>query len=616
MTHTPSKWKRHIDALSPRIGKPGREFADAFLTDNDDDDALTALLLGAELALLDGEAEGALLDSLFYLSVSLFYADMRGSGLVRVTDIERDVRAPGGEGVETVPAHLDSPDSLARRSALVGTELRGATPIVTAPGGYQLQRRAENHANVLAQVQRILDGTQAPVAPAKSREISSGLSDEQRAAVGTSLQSNLALITGGPGTGKTFVAAAVLQALLDDGYRAGEIALCAPTGKAAYRLAQSLRAQASDSDDALLEIAAGARTLHRLLGYSADGTRHRHHRNNPISEKVVLLDESSMVSMRLFRELLNALPEGVRLIMSGDPDQLPPVEPGGAVFTDLIEAAERGAPIALARLTYSFRVAEGAGGAGVLSFARSLIEKSDATRLQIRSSFDELSFAGTEQIKIDGRAAQVEVLAWIDAQMQSCPAMQALLEDRGSAAADTIESALRESGQFQVLCAFRHGADGSTGINEAKLRAGTSSWEPGLALPPGTPVIVRSNDYDSMLFNGDTGVVARNERGGLAVYFESERGVRGFQWDAISTNIEPAWAITIHKSQGSEYDRVCVTLGRLREGFHNQQLVYTAVTRAKEAVLLLCTDETLSYARDHYTRLPAGLVDDLPTDRQ
>lgn len=377
----------------------------------------------------------------------------------------------------------------------------------------------------------------------------------QRQAARVALTRRLCLVSGGPGTGKTHTLARIIGLLRqrEPGLR---IALAAPTGKAAARMGEALRT-------AGVAVAEEAQTLHRLLGMRADGSGFYWNGDRPLAADLLVVDEASMIDLSLMAHLLAALPAPARLILLGDRDQLAAVE-AGAVFADLC-ASERLAPC-VATLSTNFRFGA-ASGIGRLA---------EALR------------AGSAGAAIDRLRLGGEDLGW-----QEEGAGRALI---GAASAGYAPYLAAVAGglapvelfelfsRFRVLCALRNDV---TVVNRAL----------GDALAPGLPVMVVRNDPLLRLFNGDIGLVLADPADGeLKACFLDEAGAPRWIPVVRLPAWEPAWAMTVHKSQGSEFDQVLLALPAIAARVATRELVYTAVTRAKAHVELRAEEATLRAA--------------------
>lgn len=490
------------------------------------------------------------------------------------------------------------------------------------------------------------------------------LTREQRRAVLAAVTRPLAAISGGPGTGKTSIVVTILRVLLRLGFSREAIALAAPTGKAAHRMGSSIAANLrgiadpAPEDRALLDRLPEARTLHRLLGYSPAGDRFRHHENNRLAEEVVIVDEASMIDLFVFDRLVRAVRPEAHLVLLGDADQLPSVE-AGAVFRELLPPDDADADPryrSAVRLTESFRMDPGQPeGMAILTVARAI----HAGRLDgvlpgsgmPAGAADPLTQAGLPPpageavtatgIAIERRAraadvefTKVELLDGGAGKRKGGEAQERklLLErwfglhasvdrwsDRifhrsggkfGEADERELEEAFRHHGSFRILCLVR-GHGGGTGVEAVNAAlhelAGAKNPGPG----PGEPVLVRRNDYERELFNGDQGLVLRVKDGTGKVrpmaVFPGQEGYRAFPLDAMRGDLDLAWAMTVHRSQGSEFERVLVFLPEQDGPLLTREILYTAATRAKRSVVFVGSADLLRVAADRPIRRDSGI---------
>lgn len=387
----------------------------------------------------------------------------------------------------------------------------------------------------------------------------------------------LQLITGGPGTGKTHGVLRMLISLANEAHarsRILQIALAAPTGKAAARLAGSVRAQLSTLDAteaAATMIPRDAFTLHRLLGLSPNRAGAKFHRAAPLPFDVVVVDEVSMVDLPLMVKVVDALPEDAMLILLGDPDQLSAVE-AGDVLGALVDAA-RQPPLSRCHthLTQSYRFGE---GSRLRQLADAIVDNDADAALAILHHGDEV-----RMIAGDARHARV-----IDYAVET---YRAILD------APALPQALQAANRFRVLTALRHGPSGNLALDRAieqrlKRRAGAradAQWWRGRLL------MITANRAELGLFNGDVGVVWPDAAGDPKVWFDGADGMPRALPPAALPSFEGAFALTVHKAQGSEFDSVALVLGAETRVL-TRELLYTGVTRAR-STLHIYGDETL-----------------------
>jgi exodeoxyribonuclease V alpha subunit len=406
----------------------------------------------------------------------------------------------------------------------------------------------------------------------------------QAQAVATAVRRRLAIVAGGPGTGKTTTIARIVAVLCELEDRP-LIALAAPTGKAAARLTEAVRQAAGELDvpapvrAQLRELEAS--TLHRLLGWRPDShSRFRHHRGNRLPHDVVIVDESSMVSLSLMARLVDAVRPSARLVLVGDPAQLTSIE-AGAVLGDVVGPGTGDGVVVLER----GRRYEAGGGIARLAEA---VHAGDAD-----AAIAVLQEAAPDVRWVPVDAAAGEPVGVRERAVDAGRAVTAAARDgRG-------EDALTALGRFRLLCAHRRGPYGVATWN-ARIEtwlgtAGEGPWY------PGRPLLVLENDYELRLFNGDTGVVVTaGDR--VAAVFDRAR----FAPTRLGP-VETVYAMTVHKSQGSQFGCVAVLLPDPDSPVLTRELLYTAVTRAQDELVLVGTEAAVRAAVGRPVARASGL---------
>jgi exodeoxyribonuclease V alpha subunit len=397
--------------------------------------------------------------------------------------------------------------------------------------------------------------------------------EEQREAAEIALAQGLTVLTGGPGTGKTTTVARLLALFAEQAELAGKaglrIALAAPTGKAAARLQEAVQLEVDRLQGIDRARVSGLRatTLHRLLGSRPDtSSRFRHHRGNRLPHDVIVVDETSMVSLTMMARLLEAVRPETRVLLVGDPDQLASVD-AGAVLADLVDGLDGRSDTRIASLRTSHRF-----GASIGELA-SAIRDGDADRAieVLRAGGPHIEWIGSEDLTEHLRKVLVP---------------HALRLRQAAIAGDTA-AALAALDEHRLLCAHRRGPYGVAHWNrqvERWLTEATADpiWSDWYV---GRPILVSANDYGLGLYNGDTGVTVQRDGGLRAIIAGAEEPLT-FATGRLS-DIETMHAMTIHKSQGSQANEVTVLLPPAKSRLLTRELLYTGVTRAKFKVRLV-----------------------------
>jgi exodeoxyribonuclease V alpha subunit len=510
------------------------------------------------------------------------------------------------------------------------------------------------------------------------------LNCEQQYALLSAVHRPFTVISGGPGTGKTSIVVSLLRMLARLGIEPEQVALAAPTGKAAHRLGQSVQThlaaidasgEADDVDARLLSELDGARTLHRLLGYSPARNDYYYHENNRLPHRVVIVDEASMIDLFLMERLVSAVDPSARFILLGDADQLPSVD-AGAVFRDLVPArvdasapwaalieggttaaestgSASGAPMSrhAVRLTTSYRMDPKSPAGGDILRAAQALNRGEVRGLfddsidgasgpiQVRESFDEVEGAGVEMLEPTPDAPALDPVLlngfvdwWYGRVLAALIEFRDLIQrsfefdgERFSEAASARLARLFEHfASFQVLAVTRVFATGSEQLNAAfharhlRFLGRSFPGQEAAEFAVGEPIIMLQNDYARGLFNGDQGlildvvrVVDGIRRVQTMAVFRREGEFVPFGLRALRPQIEHAFALTIHKAQGSEFNAVGIVLPAENLPLLTREILYTGMTRSRRSVLLVGGRERLTAASKNAVRRFSGIASKL-----
>ena len=642
--------------LAPLVARPGAVLA----WPAEAQDALAQLWAGLPVPLADWQAA------------------LQASGVVHV---------PGGGGLDAgqplvLSGTLVAPLLYLRRywgyECAVAQQVleRTASPALAAEPGANMDTCSHAGADSLRPwLERLFAPAEGVPVPALSESSKASASEEpdgsatdwQQLACAIAMRGRLSVITGGPGTGKTYTAARLLALLfaVDAEPERLRVALAAPTGKAAARLKQAIDAALGGLHQrlggaldlpALTQRMGAARTLHALLGARPDTRQFRHHAGNPLDVDVLIVDEASMVHLEMMAALLAALPPTARLVLLGDKDQLASVE-AGAVLGDLCQGAEAGrysaqtaqyalaatgqalppaflepgggttAP-ALAQHTVMLRTSRRFGGP-IGQLARAVNAGDDYTARQLLASDTRGALHSQEgatpasvlQLAVHGRAHAPRSTA--DAPPACFGSYLQLLAQRPSGAdpaqhADWVLRVLAAFDRFRLLCAVRDGEWGAAGLNRAVQGALESAgllhargeWY------AGRPVMVTRNDPALGVFNGDVGLAlpappavaaSGSAAPGLRVYFADGAQLRSVGVGRLA-HVETAFAMTVHKSQGSEFEHTVLVLPPQAGAVLTRELLYTGITRARQAFTLVAAQPgLLATAVQQRTQRASGL---------
>jgi exodeoxyribonuclease V alpha subunit len=560
-------------------------------------------------------------------------------------DLATVAQTVASEATESSEGGLAWPDPVAWRLALVACPELVASDEVTAGalrplrllGSRLYLDRYWRQERALAQTLTGLDrqpiiGTELPaLADLLARLFPDSGDGGQRSAAACAALRGLTVVAGGPGTGKTPTVARPVVARGELAIAADRpaplIALCAPPGRAAARLAQAVGAESAGLALSAPAAAAlggvNASTIHRLLGARGEG-RFRYTRTNPLPHDIVIVDETSMVSLSLISHLLEAVRSDARVVLVGDPDQLSAIE-AGAVLRDIVGPGADGPCFGPGMRSILTRVSGTDPGESISpnDFGNAIVVLRRGHRFGAPiGALAEAIRGGNPEAAVTAlraqRGATDAEITWLEVEGAelgadgiATAALRSVIEDGfapliAAARAGDVEGALSALGRLRLLCAHRQGRYGVrswTLLVEEWLAQST-----GLVLEgdyAGRPVLLTENDHELSLYNGDSGVMLSAD-GSLSAAFEREGGVLAVAPARLGA-VQTAFASTIHRSQGSQFETAVVILPDPDSRLLTRELLYTAVTRAQRRLVILGTEEALAAAVSRPVQRATGL---------
>ena len=523
-----------------------------------------------------------------------------------------------------------------------------ATPLVLCAGKLYLQKFYQYELNIARQLikrNNLIPGYNPKILdslfpPSDNSDEASESIDWQKVAAFQSLSRQLCIITGGPGTGKTSTVAKILAALMNQNPDL-KVKLAAPTGKAAARLSESISDSLQYLPSSLLStlssnIPTKVTTIHRLLGMRAEGQSYKYHSDRKLPLDLLILDESSMIDLAMFDKILSALPDHCRLIMLGDPDQLLSVE-SGAVMNDLFKLGQHYDDAFLTEIEdalgydrSTFHTAQSSEQFAESSASESKIEGSVLRNVfchlirsyRFNASMGIGKLASSIQNKTLPEFSNDDEISYVTE--FSLSSLKAKLSEQYQGYLDAVrhnlepKMLLREFEKTRILTPMREGDMGIIALNEM-LESNLHISEAHQSFYHGKPIMITRNDYALGLFNGDIGICFLSESQTLKVIFHGLNGeFNTFPISALS-HYETCFVMSIHKSQGSEFDAISIVLPPLQKNTHDlytRELIYTAITRARRHVSIFASEEDFLACLSKDNERTSGLMDRLLSEWQ
>lgn len=507
-----------------------------------------------------------------------------------------------------LPEHLSDWISRLKQSNVVGQPDDYVPLILTDEGLLYLYRHWQDEQDVAKAIRQRCQ----PISITKQQQMQQDFADWtndiegidwQKVSVYMALTRQFSVISGGPGTGKTTIVLHLLKMLFKQDSTM-KIALAAPTGKAAARLQQAINNSGYESVE--------AKTLHRLLAITVANQQGRYNAEHPLAIDMVIIDEASMIDISLMATLMKALPDKARVVLLGDSQQLSSVE-SGAVLANLCQQS----------VSFSTEFCQDLAaitGINITASQGNTVLSDSVVELQHSYRFDTQSDIG--QLASAVQSADIQAVFNVTSTAQTSLWQQQC--DPASLLMRTIEiyqpfldaitnsddalSCLQLFERQRVLCALKNGPQSVNSINQLIERyMQKQAWRTHQTFYHGRPIMVTQNDHRQQLFNGDTGVVLQDKTGQLRACFMFDNTLHWFDLARLPAH-ETAFAMTIHKSQGSEFDNVCIVLAEEESPLLTTELLYTAITRAKKHVILLCSESILTKTVTTHHQRETGLA--------